>query len=61
MVNEVLWVSPWTVNGLVLQLTLWKDHFQPVFEKLHLAAIWVQLHHLLIEYWSGEVLELIGV
>lgn len=44
----------------MLQLTPWKNHFQPVFEKLHLVAVWVQLHHLPIEYWDAEILELVG-
>lgn len=48
------------ISGMVLQLTPWKNHFQPAFEKLHLAAVWVQLHHLLIEFWDAEVLEIIG-
>ncbi|XP_039121436.1 uncharacterized protein LOC120258150 [Dioscorea cayenensis subsp. rotundata] len=60
MVESLMWEGPWTISGMVLQLTPWKDHFQPTFEKLDLAAVWVQLHHLPIEYWSGEVLELIG-
>ncbi|XP_039135824.1 uncharacterized protein LOC120273259 [Dioscorea cayenensis subsp. rotundata] len=60
MVESVLWEGPWTIGGMVLQLTPWKNHFQPAFEKLHLAAVWVQLHHLPIEYWAAEILELVG-
>lgn len=60
MVEAVMWERLWTISGMVLQLTPWKGHFQPAFEKLHLAAVWVQLHHLPIEYWNGEVLELVG-
>lgn len=60
MVSSIMWEKPWTVSRMVLQLTPWKDYFLPMFEKLHLADIWVQLRHLPIEFWSGEMLELIG-
>lgn len=60
MVEMVIWEGPWTIGGMVLQLTPWRDHFQPTFEKLHRAAVWVQLHHLPLEYWDREVLEIIG-
>lgn len=45
------------MNGLVLQLFPWQPNFQPVTAKLSNAAIWVQIHHLPIEWWEDEILE----
>lgn len=59
MVEAVIYEGAWTIRCMVLQLTPWKDHFQPAFEKLHRVVVWVQLHHIPLEYWDGEVLEMI--
>ncbi|XP_039123512.1 uncharacterized protein LOC120260138 [Dioscorea cayenensis subsp. rotundata] len=51
--------GPWTINGIILQLSPWKPYFEPSFTKLTTAAIWIQLHNLPIEFWSGDTLETI--
>ena len=45
---------------MVLQIVRWKENFQPTFEKLDTAVVWVQLRNLPVEYWEGEMLENIG-
>ncbi|XP_039115860.1 uncharacterized protein LOC120251398 [Dioscorea cayenensis subsp. rotundata] len=57
MQNKLLWDGPWSVAGRILQLAPWSGSFQPAFEKLSLAAVWIQIYHLPIELWSGEILE----
>lgn len=34
--------------------------FQPTFEKLSTAAIWIQIYHLPMEPWGGEILEIMA-
>ncbi|XP_039144885.1 uncharacterized protein LOC120282194 [Dioscorea cayenensis subsp. rotundata] len=51
--------GPWTINGIILQLTPWRPFFEPAFTKLTSAAVWVQLHNLPIEFWSGDTIETI--
>lgn len=46
-------------HGIILQLSSWRPFFEPAFTKLTTAAIWVQLHNLPIEFWSGDTLETI--
>ncbi|XP_039120330.1 uncharacterized protein LOC120256715 [Dioscorea cayenensis subsp. rotundata] len=57
---KLLWDGPWTVDGRILQLFEWRESFQPAFEKLSTAAIWIQLHHVPIELWKGEILDVIA-
>lgn len=57
--QHLLTEGPWTLNGLTLQLTPWQPFFEPVFAKLSIAAVWVQLHNLLAELWDGESLDTI--
>lgn len=60
MVDTLLLEGSWTINGMVLQLTPWKPNFQDAFERLDTVAMWLQLHHLLMEFWSIELLESLG-
>lgn len=46
---KLLWDGPWMVAGRILQLTTWSESFQPAFEKLSLATVWIQIYHLPIE------------
>lgn len=39
---------------------LWSESFQPVFEKLSTAVVWIQIYHLHMELWGGEILELVA-
>lgn len=48
------------VNGIVLQLAPWQPFFEMAFTKLSMAAIWVQLHNLPVEFWYGKSLETIA-
>lgn len=48
------------VVGRILQLTPWSESFQPAFKKLTLAIVWIQIYHLPIELWEGEILETIA-
>lgn len=57
MLGAVLFEGPWSVNGMVFHLSYWHEHFQPVFANLSKAAIWLQLHHLPVEYRDGDLLE----
>lgn len=47
----------WTIDGRILQLSPWKESFQPTFEKLSTMTVWIQLYHVPIELQSGELLE----
>lgn len=40
-VQNLLSDGPWSVNGIILQLSPWKPFFEPSFAKLNTAAIWV--------------------
>ncbi|XP_039134936.1 uncharacterized protein LOC120272238 [Dioscorea cayenensis subsp. rotundata] len=60
MQAKLLWEGPWTIDGRILQISEWKESFQPAFEKLSTAAVWIQLHHLRIELWLGDILECIA-
>lgn len=51
---------PWSVNGVILQLSPWKPFFEPTFANLNTVAVWIQLHNLLVEFWQGETLETIA-
>lgn len=57
MMQSILFDGPWSVNGLVLQLFPWQLKFQPVTVKLSNVTIWVQIHHLPIEWWEDEMHE----
>ena len=52
--------GPWTIAGMALQLALWKGNFQPAFEKLEHAAVWIQIDHLPVGFWDEETLDFIG-
>lgn len=58
--KHILLGGPWSVNGIILQLSLWKPFFEPTFAQLNTAAIWVQFHNLPVECWDGETLETIA-
>ncbi|KAJ0967401.1 hypothetical protein J5N97_024318 [Dioscorea zingiberensis] len=57
MTEAILTDGPWTVNGMILHLIRWREHFQPSFEKLSSAILWVRLYQLPWEYWEKEPLE----
>lgn len=57
---KLLWEGPWTIDGRILQLSPWRESFQPAFEKLSSAAVWIQLHHVPMELWGIELLESIA-
>lgn len=59
VMEKLLLDGPWTVNGIILQISPWKPFFEPTFAKLNTAAIWLQLHNLPVELWEGETLETI--
>ncbi|XP_039134837.1 uncharacterized protein At4g02000-like [Dioscorea cayenensis subsp. rotundata] len=58
--QHLLLDGPWSVNGIILQQSPWKPFFEPTFAKLSIAAIWLQLHNLPVEFWDGETLETIA-
>lgn len=47
--QQILLEGPWSVNGIILQMSQWKPFFEPSFAKLNSAAIWVQFHNLPVE------------
>ncbi|XP_039128993.1 uncharacterized protein LOC120265170 [Dioscorea cayenensis subsp. rotundata] len=57
MQAKLLWDGPWTIDGRIPQLSEWHESFQPTFEKLSTMAVWIQLHHVPIELWYGDLLE----
>ncbi|KAJ0964611.1 hypothetical protein J5N97_025749 [Dioscorea zingiberensis] len=57
MAEDVLADGPWTINGSVFHLLRWKEHFEPMYEKLTTATLWVHLYNLPVEYWPPEHLE----
>lgn len=57
---RLLWDGPWTVAGRILQLAPWSESFQPAFEKLSIAVVWIQIYHLPIELWEGDILETVA-
>ncbi|XP_039134867.1 uncharacterized protein LOC120272170 [Dioscorea cayenensis subsp. rotundata] len=59
MQSKLLWDGPWTIDGRILQLSEWRESFQPAFEKLSTSAVWLQLH-VPIELWHGDLLESIA-
>lgn len=59
VMQKLLADGPWSLNGLLLQLSSWQPFFEHAFTKLTYAAIWVQLHDLQVEFWDGESLETI--
>ncbi|KAJ0974497.1 hypothetical protein J5N97_016462 [Dioscorea zingiberensis] len=60
MLERVLTDGPWSVNGTMMHLMRWKPDFQPYFERLSSATLWLQLHHLPDEYWDDETIAEIG-
>lgn len=59
MYDQLLWEGPWTMGGRILQLSPWRACFQPAFKPVSTTAVWIQLYHLPIELWIGEILELV--
>lgn len=57
MQSRLMWERPWAITRMVLQLTPWRENFQPTFEKLDIAVLWMQFHYLPIELWDGDLLE----
>ncbi|KAJ0965443.1 hypothetical protein J5N97_026581 [Dioscorea zingiberensis] len=60
MLERLLTEGPWSINGNALHLLRWKDNFQPAFEKLSTAIIWVHLYNLPSEYWDMDTLETVA-
>lgn len=60
MQERLLGDGPWNVAGRILQLSPWSESFQPAFEKLSNAAVWIQIYHFPMELWGGEILELVA-
>lgn len=60
MHSRLLYEGPWTVAGRILQLVPWRKGFQPTFEQLSAATIWIQLYHLPIELWNRDILETVA-
>lgn len=60
MQNHLLWERLWTMANKILQLSAWRETFQPSFEKLSTTVVWLQLHHFPMELWDGEILETIS-
>ncbi|KAJ0975853.1 hypothetical protein J5N97_017818 [Dioscorea zingiberensis] len=60
MLEEVLTEGPWSVNGMSIHLIKWRPNFQPAFEELSTATIWIHLHNLPSEYWDMEPLEIVA-
>lgn len=46
---HLLYNSPWTVAGRILQLSPWSESFQPAFENISTVAVWIQIFHLPME------------
>ncbi|XP_039141982.1 uncharacterized protein LOC120279183 [Dioscorea cayenensis subsp. rotundata] len=57
--KHLLCDGPWSINGIILQLSPWEPFFEPAFAKLSTAAVWVQLHNLPVEFWDGNSLEMV--
>lgn len=57
MLKMVIFKGPWTVSGMVFQLSHWEEMLQLAMAKLNKAAIWLQLHHLPLDFWDVETLE----
>ena len=55
--QKVLFGGPCTVSGITLRLGPWQPCFEPAYTKLAKAAVWIQLHNLLVDFWDGESLE----
>lgn len=60
MQSRLLKEGSWTVAERILQLSPWKETFQPAFELLAAVAVWIQLYHLPMELWGGDILEKIA-
>lgn len=57
VMQRILMEGPWSINGIILQLSPWQPFFEPAFAKLNTAAIWVQLYNLPIDFWEAETLD----
>ncbi|KAJ0983711.1 hypothetical protein J5N97_011966 [Dioscorea zingiberensis] len=57
MAEDLLVEGPWSINGSIFHLLRWKEHFEPMYEKLSAATVWVQLNNMPVEYWDIEHLE----
>ncbi|KAJ0974944.1 hypothetical protein J5N97_016909 [Dioscorea zingiberensis] len=57
MAEDLLVDGPWSINGSIFHLLRWKEHFEPMYEKLSTATVWVQLNNMPVEYWETEHLE----
>lgn len=60
VIQRLLLEGPWSINGIILQLSTWCPFFEPVFAKLNTAIIWVQLHNLPVKFWDGNTFESIS-
>lgn len=59
VMQHLLTNVPWSINGIILQLSPWQPFLELPFAKLNTAAIWVQLQNLHVEFWDGDSLETI--
>lgn len=41
VMQRLLTGGPWSINGIILQLSPWKPFFELAFAKLNIATIWV--------------------
>lgn len=60
MQAKLQWDGPWTIDGRIIQLSDWRESFQPAFENLSTVAVWIQLHHVPMELWNRDLLKLIA-
>ncbi|KAJ0974977.1 hypothetical protein J5N97_016942 [Dioscorea zingiberensis] len=60
MLEEVLTEGHRSVNGMIIHLIKWKPNFQPAFEELSIATLWIHLHSLPSEYQDLESLEIVA-
>lgn len=50
VMQRLLLEGPWSINGIMLQLSLRQLFFMPAFAKLNIAAIWVYLYNLPVDF-----------
>ncbi|KAJ0965564.1 hypothetical protein J5N97_026702 [Dioscorea zingiberensis] len=57
MAEDLLVDGPWSINGSIFHLLRWKEHFEPMYEKLTTATVWVQLNNMPVKYWEPDHLD----
>ena len=58
---RVLKAGPWFVGGHYLSIRCWEPNFRAETAKLSVAAVWIRLSGLPIEYYESSVLKDIGL